>query len=418
MRVHFNSAIRVRPYIKPYSPRLLQLLAKRPFHNTTPTMSDTENLLLIPGPIVVSEAVRKAQSIQSLAHTSPEFIAIFQKALKDLRQLFKSTNEKDQGIVIAGSGTLGWDITASNLVYPGDDVLVLSTGFFSDSFADCLRVYGANVDVLTAPVGDVSPINEVEAKLAEKKYSVITITHVDTSTAVVSDVRAIAAAVKKVSPDTLIVVDGVCSVGVEDIEFTKWGLDYVLSASQKAIGVPSGLSIGFLSERAIARALNRPSQSTFFASLQRWLPILTNYEAGKPSYFATPAIQTVNSLKVSLEEILGGGLDARFAKNKQTSDRFKKALADLGIKIVPVNEKVAANGLTAAYFPEGVDGAKFLSAVYSKGVVLAGGIHKQLVGKYFRVGHMGVSALDDSLGHIDIAIRVITEALEEQGYKK
>jgi alanine-glyoxylate transaminase/serine-glyoxylate transaminase/serine-pyruvate transaminase len=381
-------------------------------------MSDTENLLLIPGPIVVSEAVRKAQSIQSLAHTSPEFIAIFQKALKDLRQLFKSTNEKDQGIVIAGSGTLGWDITASNLVYPGDDVLVLSTGFFSDSFADCLRVYGANVDVLTAPVGDVSPISEVEAKLVEKKYSVITITHVDTSTAVVSDVSAIAAAVKKVSPDTLIVVDGVCSVGVEDIEFTKWGLDYVLSASQKAIGVPSGLSIGFLSERAIARALNRPSQSTFFASLQRWLPILTNYEAGKPSYFATPAIQTVNSLKVSLEEILGGGLDARFAKNKQTSDRFKKALADLGIKIVPVNEKVAASGLTAAYFPEGVDGAKFLSTVYSKGVVLAGGIHKQLVGKYFRVGHMGVSALDDSLGHIDTAIRVIIEALEEQGYKK
>ena len=394
--------------------RFCPLLNKSPFSTTTLKMSDTEKLLLIPGPIVISEAVRKAQSIQSLAHTSPEFIKIFQNTLKNLRKLFKSTNAKDQGVVIAGSGTLGWDITASNLVYPGDNVLVLSTGFFSDSFAECLRVYGANVDVLTAPVGDVVPNDDIAKKLQEKKYSVITITHVDTSTAVVSDVEAIAAVVKKVSPETLIVVDGVCSVGVEDIEFTKWGLDYVLSASQKAIGVPSGLSIGFLSERAVERALNRPTQSTFFASLQRWLPILVNYEAGKPSYFATPAIQTVNALNVSLEEILESGLDARFAKNKQTSQKFKAALADLGVGIVPVNETVAASGLTAAYFPEGIDGGKFISDVYAKGVVIAGGIHKQLVGKYFRVGHMGVSALDDSLGHIDTAIRVITEALEDQ----
>lgn len=380
-------------------------------------MSDEENLLLIPGPVTVSQGVLKAQAIQSLAHTSPEFIAIFQEALKNLRKLFKSTNEKDQGVVIAGSGTLGWDITASNLVYPGDNVLVLSTGFFSDSFADCLRVYGANVDVITAPVGDAVPLGQLEEQLKSKKYAVVTVTHVDTSTAVVSDVKSVSEVIKKLSPESLIIVDGVCSVGVEDIEFTKWGLDYVLSASQKAIGVPSGLSIGFLSERAIERALNRPEQCTFFASLQRWLPILKNYEAGKPSYFATPAVQTVNALRVSLQEILGGGLDARFHKNAETSVKFKKALADMGISIVPVNSQVAANGLTAAYFPEGIDGAKFLSSVYQKGVVIAGGIHKQLVGKYFRVGHMGVSALDDSLGHMDKCVAVIKEALAEQGYK-
>ncbi|CDR42393.1 CYFA0S09e02608g1_1 [Cyberlindnera fabianii] len=402
------------PKLRPTIATLVPLQINR----NNSTMSQDDHILLIPGPICVSEAVREAQSIQSLSHTSPAFISIFQSALKDLRKLFKSTNEKDQGVVVAGSGTLGWDITASNLVYPGDNVLVLSTGFFSDSFADCLRVYGANVDVITAPVGDSVAISEVEKALASKKYSVITVTHVDTSTAVVSDIEAVAATAKKISPETLIVVDGVCSVGVENIEFTKWGLDYVLSASQKAIGVPSGLSVGFLSERAIKRALERPVQSSFFASLQRWLPNLINFEAGKPSYFATPAIQTVNALRVSLKEILEGGLDARFQKNKEVSQKFKKDLADLGISIVPVKPEVAASGLTAAYFPEGIDGAKFIASVYQKGVIVAGGIHKDLVGKYFRVGHMGVSALDPKLGHIDAAVRAIKEALEEQGFKK
>lgn len=381
-------------------------------------MSEPENILLIPGPICVSKAVREAASIQSLSHTHPEFIHIFQSVLKNLRALFKSTNPQDQAVVIAGSGTLGWDIAASNLVSPGENVLLLSTGFFSDSFAECLRVYGANVDVLTAPVGDVVPIADIEKKLAEKTYSAITVTHVDTSTAVVSDVEAISRAVKKVSPATLIIVDGVCSVGVEDIEFSKWGLDYVLSGSQKAIGAPAGLSVGFLSERAIEVALNRPTRSTFFASLVKWLPVLKNYEAGKPSYYATPAIQTVNALRVSLEEILATGIDERLAKQKQTSDYFKQAMKDLGLSLVSVNPEVSAHGLSAVYFPEGVDGAKLVSSIYSKGVVLAGGIHKELLGKYFRVGHMGVSACDDSLGHIDAAIKTIKEALEEQGYKK
>jgi len=378
-------------------------------------MSGEENLLLIPGPIVVSERVRQAQAIQSLAHTSPEFVAIFQQVLIDLRKLFKSDDVHDQAIVVAGSGTLGWDITASNLVYPDEDVLVLSTGFFSDSFAECLKVYGANVDVLTATPGDVVPFEKIEAQLQKNKYKVITITHVDTSTAVVSDVGKISEIVKKISPETLIVVDGVCSVGVEDIQFTNWGLDYVLSASQKAIGVPSGLSVGMLSERAIEKANKRPVQSTFFASLKKWLPIMQNYEAGKPSYFATPAIQTVNALKASLEEILQTSLDERFAKHAEASNKLKKNLKSIGLKLV-ANEDVGANGLTAVYFPPGVKGSDLLPLIYKKGIVLAGGIHKDIKDKYFRIGHMGVSALDESRGDLDKAFKVIKESLVDLGY--
>lgn len=220
----------------------------------TPYKQPPHKLTMIPGPIEFSDEVLGAMATPSQAHTSPEFVKTFQSVLQNLRKLFKSSDPDAQAYVIAGSGTLGWDIVSTNLLSPGDKVLVLSTGFFSDSFADCLKIYGIDVDVVTAPVGGVVPVETVAEKLKSTKYTAITITHVDTSTSVVSDVKAVSEIVKKESPETLIVVDGVCSIGVEDLEFDKWGIDFALTASQKAIGVPAGLSISFASARAVAKA--------------------------------------------------------------------------------------------------------------------------------------------------------------------
>lgn len=384
---------------------------------STPNMSvpykqPEHKLTMIPGPIEFSDPVLYAMSTPSQAHTSPEFVKTFQSALQNLRKVFKSTDKGAQPYVLAGSGTLGWDIVGSNLVNPGDNVLVLSTGFFSDSFADALRVYDTNVDVLHAPVGDVVPFDKIEQQLKEKKYAAITITHVDTSTAVVCDVAKISEVVKKVSPETLIVVDGVCSIAVEDLEFDKWGIDFALTASQKAIGVPAGLSIFHASSRAVEKALNREKDAAFFASLKKWTPIMKAYESGSPAYFATPAVQTITALKVSLEEILSEPLDKRFARHAEVSTNFKKLLEQLGIKILPVSHDVAAHGLTAAYFPEGVNGPDFLGKLASKGFTVAGGIHKALVGKYFRVGHMGYSIYQDHVDNLTKAIQTTVEELK------
>lgn len=367
-------------------------------------------LTLIPGPIEFSDDVLASMATPSQAHTSPEFVSTFQQVLQNLRKLFKSTDSNTQGYVLSGSGTLGWDVAASNLLNPGEKVLVLSTGFFSDSFADCLRVYDADVDVITAEVGDVVPLDKIEEQLKKEKYQVITITHVDTSTSVVSDVEAISKIVKKVSPETLIVVDGVCSIGVEDLEFDKWGIDFVLTASQKALGVPAGLSVLYASERALAKALNKTKDTTFFASLKRWTPIMKAYESGNGAYFATPAVQTITALKTSLEEILSQSIDERFAKHAQVSDKFKSDVESLGLKIVPANKQVAAHGLTAVYFPENINGPDLLKKLSEKGFVVAGGIHKKLVGKYFRVGHMGYSVY---AGHIDKLTKALEESLNE-----
>lgn len=119
-----------------------------------------------------------------------------------------------------------------------------------------LGTYGAKVDQLKAPIGGVAPESQVEEALKKKKYKVITITHVDTSTGVLSDIKSYAAVAKRVSPDTLVIVDGVCSVASEEIKFDHWGIDVVLTASQKGLGTPPGLSILIASQRAIKVAIS------------------------------------------------------------------------------------------------------------------------------------------------------------------
>jgi alanine-glyoxylate transaminase/serine-glyoxylate transaminase/serine-pyruvate transaminase len=201
------------------------------------------------------------------------FVNIFGDTLGMLRKLFQSTDPTSQPIVISGSGTLGWDQVASNVTEPGDKVLVLHTGYFADSFADCFAAYGIDAKQLKAPIGERPSLDEIEAALKETKYKAITITHVDTSTGVLSDIKGVSELVHRVSPDTLVIVDGVCSVGSEEIRFDDWGLDVVLTASQKGIGCPAGLSILMVSGRAIETFKTRKTPvNSYFASWKNWLP--------------------------------------------------------------------------------------------------------------------------------------------------
>lgn len=205
-----------------------------------------------------------------------------------LRKVFKTTDPASQPFVISGSGTLGWDIVAANLVEPGENVLVLSTGYFGDRFADCLKVYGADVTQLNGPVvGSRPQLPEIEKALKEKKYKVITVTHVDTSTGVLSELKNLSALVQKVSPETLLIVDGVCSVAGEDIEFDGWKLDGVVTAGQKALGVPAGLSISMFSGRAMKAVEERKTPvAAYFASMKNWTP--SKYKFASWPCFSTP----------------------------------------------------------------------------------------------------------------------------------
>lgn len=296
---------------------------------------------------------------------------------------------------------------------------MLSTGYFGDSFADCLATYGAKPTKLEGPVGGRPQVPEIEKALSEKKYKIVTVTHVDTSTGVVSDLKSVVQAVRKVSPETLVIVDGVCSVACEEIAFDDWDLDGVITAPQKAIGCPAGLSISMFSGRAMEVFKNRKTPpASYFASFKNWAPsmfahlhvhckfppvlmlnfrlVMQNYEAKKPSYFATPSPQLVRALNTALKQILARPLSERFQRHKEVSDKVKKAVADLGLKIVATKPEDQSSAMTAIYLPDGVQIANVLPKLASKGVIFAGGLHKEIATKYIRFGHMGVSAVSDS----------------------
>lgn len=387
---------------------------------TTPKMPAARKLTFIPGPIEFSDDVLAAMSTPSQAHTSPEFIKVFQSALTKLRKVFDSKIESNsQPFIISGSGTLGWDLCGANLVNQGDNVLVLSTGFFSDNLANCLKIYTDNVDILEAEnFGDSINLSTLKSKLQNKSYDLITITQTDTSSGVLTDVESISNIVKSLSPNTLIVVDAVCATACENLKFDNWGLDYVLTASQKAIGVPSGLSISVASNRAIQKALSKNKPTSFFADMKRWLPIMKAYESGKGAYFATPAVQLIHALDISLNELLSNdSIDKRVKDHKIASDNFKDKLQnDLGLKLVPNSRDVAAHGLSVVYYPDNISGADLLSKMAQNGFTIASGIYREYKDKYFRVGHMGVSAVGDRKQELDQCFDALKLSLSQLGY--
>jgi alanine-glyoxylate transaminase/serine-glyoxylate transaminase/serine-pyruvate transaminase len=371
-------------------------------------------LLVVPGPVEVADDVLYANAHPTMGHTSPDFIPIFGDCIRMIRDVVYTKDA--QPFLIAGSGTLGWDQVASNLIEPGENALVLSTGYFGDAFADCLETYGSKADILRARVGGVVPLNEVESALGSKRYKIIAVTHVDTSTAVLSDIQSIAAVVKKVSPETLVILDGVCSVASELIKMDEWGIDVVITASQKGLATPPGLSVLLASERAIQTFERRVTPvPSYYSSWKKWLPIMKAYEGGTAAYFATPPVNLIYALNTSLKTITKSpevSLEERFKLHQEASQRIKAAAKEIGLEQVPDSEN-AANSMTALYYPEWCVPEKVLPTLSDKGVVATGGLHKDIKSRYFRIGHMGVTAVQTSRGDIDKIIESLRDTMKE-----
>lgn len=369
----------------------------------------SRKLLMIPGPIEFTPEVLRAMGMATTSHVAPDFIEVFGQALEWLREVFLCPN--GQPFVVAGSGTLAMDMPAANLIEAGDKALVVNTGYFSDRFAAVLERYGAYVtQVRPVAVGDAPPLEAVEAALKGNTYKLMTVTHVDTSTGVGTDVKGLAALGRQYG--VLVVVDGVCSVAGEEMRQEEWGIDLALTASQKAIGVPPGLALVVAGPRAMEAFRRRKTLvGNYYADWNEWLSIMEAYEARRPGYFGTPAVNLIWALHVSLSQILEEGMDARFARHRRLSEAFKAAISALGMQQVPVRPEVAASTLTVPYYPQGVD-SKLLGHVKEAGVILAGGLYPTLKDRYFRIGHMGAVDGSDVLA----TLGAIETGLSQVGY--
>ncbi len=362
------------------------------------------NLLMIPGPIEFEPAVLRALGEKTRSHLDPVFMKAFSRTLKNLRTVFVAPSA--QPFVIAGTGTLAMEMSVANLVQPGDKALVVNTGYFSDRIASMLERHGASVTQLKAEPGDAPSVADVESALSAGGFKVMTITHVDTSTAVLAPVQAYAAVARKY--DVLVVVDGVCSVGGEALEMEAWGVDVAFTASQKALGAPPGLAVLLAGPRAMAawRSRTKPV-AAMYLDFSEWLPIHEAYEAEKPSYFATPAVNLIMALDVSLQQLVAETMPTRVARHHAVAATMRAAWKRLGLKLLPKTDALAAHTLSALYYPDGLD-ATLVKNIGSEGVTVAGGLHPALKTKYFRVGHMGAVSRNDvtaTIGAIERALK-------------
>ena len=363
-----------------------------------------QDILLVPGPTPVVDEIYDALTNETRGHTDPRFVEIFKNALQQTKDLLKTDGEV---FIVAGSGTLAMEMAIVNTVGKGERLLVISHGYFGDRFTPLAKAFGIEVDILQAEWGKQVDLSLVEEKLKETQYKAVTITHADTSTGVVSDLEQLVPLIKH--SGALVIVDGVVATAALDENMSKaygnpdYKLDVVLTGSQKAIGVPPGLAIIAFNQSALEVRKALGDIPAYYADIQNWIPIMND-----PSkYFATPPVNMIYAYNEALKIVLEEGIEKREQRHIAYGQAIRAALRTYGMTPL-ASEAVAAPTLSCLLYPEGVDDALFRTKLSQRGIIVAGAL-AHLVGKAFRIGHMGNTTAD----MLERALSEIGEVLHE-----
>ena len=336
-------------------------------------------LVAIPGPTPVVRSIQDQMGRETVAFGDPEFVNDFRGVVEGLKTIFKT---KGEAFVGAGTGTLAMEMGIANVTKEGDNVLVVSTGYFGDRYVELCERKGLNVDVISSEWGTIVPVEEIEKKLNEKNYKAITVTHVDTSTGVCAPVAEIGQLVKKFK-DTVLVVDGVCATAAEPEYLDEMGIDVLITGSQKAFGVAPGLAIVLAGPKALERRKSLGTIRDYYVDFEKWIPIMND-----PSkYFGTPPVNLIWALQESLRIIKEEGIENRYQRHIKVARAMQKALEDLGFTILAEKEHRAVT-LSNVIYMDGIDDGEFRKVLAEEGAVVAGGLGAY-AGKMFRLGHMG-----------------------------
>ena len=275
-------------------------------------------LVMIPGPTPTVRSITEQMGRETVAFGDPAFVKDFKELVIDLKELFRVDGEC---FVVAGTGTMAMEMAVANVTKRGDNVLVVSNGFFGDRFIDLCERKDLNVDVLSAPWGEVVSPEAIENKLKEKKYAAITVTHVDTSTGACAPIQQIGGILKKF-PETVYIVDGVAATAGEREYVDDMGIDILFTGSQKAFGVAPGLAILWAGKKALARRKALGTIPEFYIDFEKWIPIMND-----PSkYFATPAVNMIWALKESVRLLKEEGIEERYDRHTKVSKAIHLAL--------------------------------------------------------------------------------------------
>lgn len=360
-----------------------------------------EQRLLTPGPTPLPPQVREALARPIIHHRTSQFQQVIKESEEGLREIFQTKNDV---FILASSGTGAMEAAVANLLSPQDKAITIQGGKFGERWTELCRSYKAIPIVVDVPWGKaVDPKVIAEMLNADKDIKVVYATLTETSTGVDTDIKALGEVVRNTG--ACLVVDAISGLGAVDIQTDNWGVDVVVSGSQKGLMLPPGLGLISVSPKAMKLVEISKSPRYYFdlkAAKKALDKIDTPY---------TPAIGLVIALNESIKIMQQEGLQNIFNRCKLMGEAIRSAAKALGFTVF-ADPNCMSNAVTAINVPAGLDGEKMVKTMKDKyGVTIAGG-QSELKGKVFRAAHMGYINKDD----IILALTTMETVLDEMGY--
>lgn len=355
-------------------------------------MKDTAGILLTPGPTPLPPAVLKALKRQVIHHRSTSFKKIFEELLEYLKYVFATSGDV---FVISGSGTSAMEFAVTNFIAEKKNILVASTGYFGDRWAQMLNSYGVNFIYERFPDGFSVDFEKIADIIKKNSIDIAFFTHVETSTATLNDVKKIKEL--KGIRDFIAIVDAVSSLAGEEFFMDKWDIDVCVSASQKGLMNTPGLSFVAANKKAIESSKNRTIKN-FYLSIDRYISAIKNNETP----FTPPVsliVAQIEALKIIKNKGIENVVKENIAKALYTRNFFRKN----GFKLFSNNP---SNILTAIY-ADNLDASYIVNTLRERyGVYIAGG-QGNLKGKILRFAHMGYIRMKDIKRGLNAFMKVI-----------
>jgi len=345
--------------------------------------------LRIPGPTALPPTVREAGGRQMVNHRGDEFRTLTKRVEASMKPFFGTGHDV---ILLTCAGTGGLEAAVVNVLSPADPILAVTMGAFGDRFAKIAEVYGAAVTRLEIEWGTApEPATVAAAAAAIEGLKAVLLTHNETSTGVTSDIPALAAAVREVAPEALILVDAISALGAVPFAMDAWGLDLVVTGSQKAWMSAPGMAFAAVGPRAWAAA-ETARMPRFYLDLRRHRDTQVNGESPW-----TPAVAVMYQVDEGLRLMTAEG-EGVFTRHAACAAMTRAGIRAIGFELL-ADDAVASRTVTAAWIPETLDWKTFNAGLKRRGLVLAGG-QGRLKGKIFRLGHLGSVTTDDILAAI------------------
>jgi aspartate aminotransferase-like enzyme len=358
-----------------------------------------EQNLRTPGPTPLPAEVREAQAQPMIDHRGAEFAEMLHETTAGLAELIGTGGEV---LLLTGSGSGALEAAVVNTLSPGDRVMAVSIGSFGERFAKVATAFGADVDRLDFEWGTAADPTVLRERLAGgAPCKAVLVTHNETSTGVANPLQALARVVRDAPGDPLLLVDGISGLGAMPFEMDAWGVDLVVSASQKAWMASPGIAIAALSQRAVeaGETAGMPRFYWDFAEARAW--------SAKGQTPWTPAIAVLYGLRIGVSRLRAEGRERTWRRHAAIAAGVAAGLEELGLRLVAAPADRSAT-VTAAWVPDGVEWGPFNAQMRSRGLVIAGGQGK-MTGKILRFGHMGEVGIDEMADALEIMGTVLPD---------